>query len=113
MNDEPIWHNTLPTDFMRDGACAGMDTNVFFPMKGQSQKEAMETCNGRPAERGVAAKPGCPVRQQCLEYALSLPYGCIGIWGGTSQRERRQLRFEINKANCVADRLPKGQPLRS
>ena len=33
----------------------------------------------------------CPVRTECLEYALGNQEK-FGIWGGLSERERRQLR---------------------
>jgi WhiB family redox-sensing transcriptional regulator len=34
---------------------------------------------------------GCPVREECLEYAMRWDQLC-GVWGGLSERERRQLR---------------------
>lgn len=92
--DSITWVSDLPTDFMAHGACQGMDTNLFFPVKGESNKEAMEACNGRPDQPGRQGRPPCPVRQECLEYALSLPSLSIGIWGGTSQKERRGLRLQ-------------------
>ena len=33
----------------------------------------------------------CPVNQDCLQYALSTNQDS-GIWGGTSEEERRKLR---------------------
>ena len=33
----------------------------------------------------------CPVRNNCLEYALAHPE-LVGCWGGTTQHERRKLR---------------------
>ena len=67
----PAWH--------QHGACRGADPNLFFPERGESVKEAKAVC------------ARCPVRAECLEYALEQP-GEIGIWGGLSERERRQLR---------------------
>lgn len=101
MSEEQIeilsdWYTELPTSFMRHGNCQGMDTNLFFPYKGESAKEALSACNGTDRQ------PECPVKSQCLEYALSLPSLCVGIWGGTSQKERRRLR---------ADKTPP-QPIR-
>ena len=34
---------------------------------------------------------GCPVRAQCLEHALAHDER-FGVWGGTSERERRRLK---------------------
>lgn len=49
---------------------------------------------GKPptaAERAaVAVCRACPVREVCLEYALE--HGELGVWGGTTERERREQR---------------------
>jgi WhiB family redox-sensing transcriptional regulator len=59
--------------------CMGVDPDLFFPERGASTREAKEVCRG------------CLVRQDCLEYALANGEK-FGIWGGLSERERRQLR---------------------
>jgi len=59
--------------------CAQTDPEAFFPEKGGSTREAKRVC----------AK--CEVRQPCLEYALDHDER-FGIWGGTSERDRRRLR---------------------
>jgi WhiB family redox-sensing transcriptional regulator len=60
-------------------ACRGADLGVFFPGRGQSAEPARQIC------------ARCPVRQPCLEFALS--HGIVhGIWGGRSERNRRALR---------------------
>jgi len=59
--------------------CAETDPEAFFPEKGGSTREAKRVC------------VGCPVRMQCLEYALDNDER-FGIWGGLSERERRRLR---------------------
>jgi WhiB family redox-sensing transcriptional regulator len=60
-------------------ACRGDDLNLFFPGRGESAE---------PARRVCAA---CPVREPCLDYALS--HGITyGVWGGLAERDRRALR---------------------
>lgn len=67
----------------RDRAlCAQTDPEAFFPEKGGSTREAKKMCLG------------CPVRSECLEYALSNDER-YGIWGGLSERERRRLKRDI------------------
>ncbi len=44
-------------------------------------------------EAAKAVCSGCPVRVECLEFALE-PHQEAGIWGGTSEDERRHLRKE-------------------
>ena len=60
-------------------ACRGIDLEVFFPERGES---------AGPARRVCAA---CPVRQPCLDYAISNRIS-HGIWGGLTERERCALR---------------------
>ena len=59
--------------------CFGVDPDLFFPERGQSTKEAKAVC------------AGCVVREACLEFALA-NHIAFGIWGGTSERERRRIR---------------------
>jgi WhiB family transcriptional regulator, redox-sensing transcriptional regulator len=60
-------------------ACRGTDLTVFFPGRGESAEPARQIC------------ASCPVRQTCLEFALS--HGIThGIWGGLAERDRRALR---------------------
>lgn len=35
---------------------------------------------------------GCPVRNECLDYALTAEHGLYGMWGGTTPKERRVIR---------------------
>ena len=60
-------------------ACRGADLQTFFPGRGQSAEPARQIC------------ASCPVRQPCLDYALSHAI-THGIWGGLTERDRRPLR---------------------
>ncbi len=70
-SDDPAWNNFAN--------CLGVDSDLFFPERGASTKEAKEVCRG------------CVVREDCLEYALQNGEK-FGIWGGMSERERRRIR---------------------
>lgn len=63
--------------------CLGMDTELFFPVgvTGPAVKQADQ------AKMVCAA---CPVRDQCLNWALSTGQH-DGIWGGLGEDERRRL----------------------
>lgn len=62
---------------------------MFFPEKGQQWKDAKLVCLGDDDS------PPCPVRAECLDYAMSFePEGVVGIWGGTSHSERRKLHAD-------------------
>ena len=60
-------------------ACRGIDLGVFFPERGASAGPARQVC------------AGCPVRQPCLDYAITNRIA-YGVWGGLTERERRALR---------------------
>lgn len=65
-----------------DAECRGADQSLFFaPRRGVSRDNvsAKELCDR------------CPVREECLEYALRTGQ-LYGIWGGMTERERRVLR---------------------
>jgi WhiB family transcriptional regulator, redox-sensing transcriptional regulator len=70
-----------PVEWQSNARCAEVDPEIFFPERGGSSKKAREVCDQ------------CEVRSQCLEYALNNKEQ-FGIWGGTSERERRRLRKE-------------------
>ena len=59
-------------------ACLNLDPELWFPERGESNRAAKRVC------------AACPVRDECLEYALDArePYG---VWGGLSEQERSQL----------------------
>jgi WhiB family redox-sensing transcriptional regulator len=70
-------HHYIP--WQERARCREYDPEVFFPEKGGSSREAKRIC----AE--------CPVRIECLNYALRRDER-YGVWGGMSERERRRLK---------------------
>lgn len=69
-------------EWFSEAACRGM-TDVFFP----SDKEGLDL------PQTICAS--CPVRDECLDYALN-HHVDYGVWGGTSERGRRNLRQARN-----------------
>lgn len=79
---------------MLDARCRTMPHQeslvVFFPEKGQNTRDAKKICNG------TESIPPCPVRAECLAYALSFePDGVVGIFGGTTVLERQNLHNKL------------------
>ena len=72
----PAWH--------ADALCREHPEIDFFPVRGESVEAAKAVC------------ARCLVRDECLATALAMCDsgldGAVGIWGGTSQQERVQLR---------------------
>ena len=62
--------------------CATVDGNLWFPEKNDrmSAQRAKQICRT------------CPVINECLEAAITSEVVELGIWGGTSERERRNIR---------------------
>src|SRR5690606_40875215 len=79
--EEPAVVTALVDDmsWVRHAACRGL-THLFFPDVGDARTGS--------AAKAVCAS--CPVRWDCLTYALDNHEG-IGIWGGFNSRERRIL----------------------
>jgi len=67
-----------PPEWMAAGLCAEVDPELFFPESGAPNRDAKRICGG------------CEVRAQCLAYALAHRER-FGVWGGTTERERRRL----------------------
>lgn len=68
----------------RKAICRDTDPDVFFPV-GTTGYALVQIAKAK----GVCGE--CPVRIECLDYALETNQDS-GIWGGTSEEERRILR---------------------
>lgn len=73
-------------EWMRDGLCAQTDPDAFHPEPGESLRPAKSVCLV------------CPVRTECLAYALE-HHEQHGVWGGTSARQRQAM---LRRSNGVA-----------
>ena len=59
--------------------CLTYDPDIFFAPRARAERRAKEIC------------ADCPVQVQCLDYALTTDQR-HGIWGATSEDQRRLLR---------------------
>jgi WhiB family transcriptional regulator, redox-sensing transcriptional regulator len=77
---------TLPTpppdhheqQWMLSALCRQRAPEEFFPSDGVGVEQARKVC------------ADCPVKAECLEYALTYRID-HGVWGGASERERRRI----------------------
>ena len=60
-------------------ACRDADPKLFFPEGHRVPAEAVRLC------------ASCPVKAECLEFALASGCDVAGIWAGTSERERDRI----------------------
>ena len=70
------------TEWMRRGACVGSEPMAFFLPSSFGAKATAAT-------KRICA--GCPVREQCLDFAITENMQ-EGIWGGLTVRERGRIR---------------------
>jgi WhiB family redox-sensing transcriptional regulator len=64
--------------WMERAACAHFPTDRFFPSEAESSADAVAVCEG------------CPVRLECLDYALRHRL-VHGVWGATTEVERKRM----------------------
>jgi len=69
--------------------CADSDTEVFFPPRDKAKYKDI-AAEAKTFCFGVNGGPSCPVRLECLWYAVESDE-VHGIWGGMSHRERNAL----------------------
>ncbi|TXS41786.1 WhiB family transcriptional regulator [Streptomyces sp. OR43] len=79
------------------GLCLREDPELFFPVGSiNSGPVTIQT------EDAKAVCRRCPVMQRCLAWAVEM--GPVeGIWGGTTERERRALRRRPVRVRCTAE----------
>lgn len=79
----------MPPAWTEHAVCARVDPDLFFPEKGhEHQSEA--------AQRICRS---CPVKTECLEYALSNREK-HGVWGGLPYGQRKKLSSSRTCAVC-------------
>jgi WhiB family redox-sensing transcriptional regulator len=79
--ERPNWQN--------HAGCIGEDQAIFFPSEKSKAVAAKKIC------------VGCPVRVECLEYAIGLNIQ-HGVWGGKSIHERRKIRKARYRARLAS-----------
>jgi WhiB family transcriptional regulator, redox-sensing transcriptional regulator len=88
-------------DWWSLAACQSADPDLFFPISGSGPALGQ-------VRQAKAVCADCPVRTDCLSYALAAD-PLHGVWGGMSEEERRRLRQREAKARSRAAHRS-GQP---
>lgn len=73
------------TSWRSEGRCLDSKTHIFFPVTDKTDIAATVEA------RKICA--GCPVRQECLDFAISTNQ--VGIWGGKTTTERAGIRRKM------------------
>lgn len=89
--DGPVDFTEPPDDSWRErAACRDVDPSAadWFPEQHQGAD--------RRTRQALAICATCPVRQECLRYALANDeHRCFGLWGGLGPKQRSRLRAEL------------------
>jgi hypothetical protein len=87
-----LWWSSL-------GACKGAPSAIFIS-EGDEDDEPPY-----PAKEALRFCDACPVKPDCLAYAMTHKDGDgnypVGVWGGMSSYQRDQLRRKLNRSKCV------------
>lgn len=67
---DPLWHE--------QAQCRNQNVELFFSDEPADVRAALRLCRS------------CPVRQPCYEQAMA-DQEYFGVWGGTTERERRRV----------------------
>lgn len=86
MSGRPRIRQAPDRAWMARAACRGRPSDMFFPQVDERKAKGIELYG---IARRVCA--GCPVRPDCLEYALA-NREYLGMWGGLTPAERRALQ---------------------
>lgn len=84
----------VPT-FINNGKplCAEVDPELFFPQEiDLGTNKIAAVYSDASAAKNICYS--CPLMADCLEYAINSQE--IGIWGGTTERQRERLRKRRN-----------------
>jgi WhiB family transcriptional regulator, redox-sensing transcriptional regulator len=87
-------------DWRSQSACRDTDPELFFPLSAWGPGQAQIA-----SAKAICAH--CEVRSDCLQFALSSGQE-FGIWGGTSEDERRAMR----RAQLVLKPRPVTEPVK-
>lgn len=82
------WANTIPA-WMENAHCTGSDADLWFSSNPYEIEQAKKVCRH------------CPVRAQCLKFALDSDER-NGVWGGESSYQRAVRRNRAKRGNDAA-----------
>ena len=76
----PVQETTtaIPENWRQYARCLGADPELFYPSPDDEAVEAKAIC------------AVCPVREPCLDHAITAREK-QGVWGGFTERERRRM----------------------
>jgi WhiB family transcriptional regulator, redox-sensing transcriptional regulator len=93
LSPDPAWRRR---EWRTRSACLSADPDLFFPISATAAAAPQIT-------RAKTICAGCPVRSACLGFAMA-HRDLQGIWGGTTDEERRKTRRSKARSEARARR---------
>lgn len=87
-------------DWRSRGACLSVDPELFFPLSSVGPAAGQ-----LDQAKSVCAR--CPVRAECLDFALATRQ-VHGVWGGTGEDERRRILARVDRVRARRATVPLG-----
>ena len=89
--DDPV--NSDEWSWRWQAQCRSMDTQFFFTYDGEPRGARLRR---ERAAKHVCAQ--CPVQRDCRSHAIAV--GEHGVWGGTTENDRRRLSLSSAPNDC-------------
>jgi WhiB family redox-sensing transcriptional regulator len=83
---------STPLAWKTRAACKGAPSEVFITPGDEDDEPSY------PSRAARAYCDRCPVKPECLQYATE--NNAVGVWGGTTAYQRRQLQRERERSKC-------------
>jgi len=78
-----------------EAACLDADPEIFFP-------DSRRPVDDEDVQKALALCADCPVQKRCLDFALV--NNTDGIWGGTTEEQRKGMTPSSNAAPALVRR---------
>ena len=86
------------TNWRDYAACHGDNPEKWFPVADENRDRGESASARQQADAAKAVCNRCPVRPNCLEWALETGQD-YGVWGGMSPNERRAFKRSLTRAS--------------
>ena len=84
-------HPVTDEDWRNAAACWGTDPDLWFlPDRPQGRRRRRDTRARMRIARAKLICKECPVREECLDWAITAD-ARFGIWGGLTEHERSRI----------------------
>ena len=82
--------------------CKGTpDPEIFFAHEWDGEEPLTQVALTYATDKAKAICAFCPIRVECLNWAMAQGTNLVGVWGGLTAQERRSINRPRKKARCI------------